>query len=115
MLGLANSQFNGRYAVGGNDVKLDFDEWHQHAQWWDEEAPRVREHLRVDPATADSVGQRFGDIGWEVRQALNETLQARAEAGQSLGQYCEGVAGRIRSSLTSYQQTEDTSQQSLTT
>ena len=101
--------------MAGNDVALDFDEWHQHAQWWDQEAPRVRERLSVDPGTADSVGQRFGDIGWEVRQALNETLQARADAGRSLGQYCEGVAGRIRSSLTSYQQTEDASQQSLQT
>ena len=67
------------------------------------------------PARRQSVGQRFGDIGWEVRKALNETLQARSEAGQSLGQYCEGVAGRIRSSIASYQQTEDDSQQNLQT
>ena len=52
---------------------------------------------------------------WEVRQALNETLQARSAAGRSLGQYCEGVAGHIRSSIASYQQTEDASQQTLQT
>jgi hypothetical protein len=101
--------------VAGNSATLDFDEWHQHAQWWDQEGPRVRERLSVDPGTAQSVGQRFGDIGWEVRQALNETLQARAEAGQALGQYCEGVAGHIRSSLASYQQTEADNQQTLQT
>ena len=71
--------------MAGNNVMLDFDEWDQHAQWWDQEAPRVRERLSVDPGTAASVGQRFGDIGWEVREALNETLQARSEAGRSLG------------------------------
>ena len=101
--------------MAGNNVTLDFDEWDQHAQWWDQEAPRVRERLSVDPGTAASVGQRFGDIGWEVREALNETLQARSEAGRSLGQYCEGVAGRIRSSIASYQQTEEDSQQILQT
>jgi hypothetical protein len=101
--------------VAGNDVMLDFDEWDQHAQWWDQEAPRVREHLSVDPGAAASVGQRFGDIGWEVREALNETLQARSEAGRALGQYCEDVAGRIRSSIASYQQTEEASQQTLQT
>ena len=99
--------------MAGNNVMLDFDEWDQHAQWWDQEAPRVRERLSVDPGTAASVGQRFGDIGWEVREALNETLQARSEAGRSLGQYCEGVAGRIRSSIASYRQTEEDSQQIL--
>lgn len=101
--------------MAGNNVKLDFDEWDQHAQWWDQEAPRVRERLSVDPGTAQSVGQRFGDIGWEVRHALNETLQARSEAGRSLGQYCEGVAGHIRSNVASYQQTEQDSQQILQT
>ncbi len=101
--------------MAGNNVRLDFDEWDQHAQWWDQEAPRVRERLSVDPGTAASVGQRFGDIGWEVHEALNETLQARSEAGRSLGQYCEGVAGRIRSSIASYQQTEEDSQQILQT
>ncbi len=101
--------------MAGNNVTLDFDEWDQHAQWWDQEAPRVRDRLSVDPGTAANVGQRFGDIGWEVREALNETLQARSEAGRSLGQYCEGVAGRIRSNIASYQQTEDDSQQILQT
>ncbi|MGE2817920.1 type VII secretion target [Mycobacterium heidelbergense] len=101
--------------MAGNDVMLNFDEWDQHAQWWDQEAPRVRERLSVDPGTAQSVGQSFGDIGWEVRQALHETLQARTAAGHSLGQYCEGVAGHIRSSLGSYQQTEGDSQQILQT
>lgn len=101
--------------MAGNEVKLDFDEWHDHAQWWDQESPRVRQRLTVDPATAESVGQRFGDIGWEVREALNETLQARAQAGHALGEYCEQVAGHIRSNLLEYQQTEEASQQILQT
>ena len=99
--------------MAGTNVRLDVDEWDQHAQWWEQEAPRVREHFTVDPGTAESLGQCFGDIGWEVRAALNETLQARAEAGRWLGQYCEGVAGHIRSSISSYQQTEEASQQNL--
>nr|WP_038582277.1 type VII secretion target [Mycobacterium marinum] len=94
-------------------MKLDFDEWNQHAQWWDQEALRVRDRLTVDPSTADSVGQRFGDVGWEVRQALNDALRARSDAGHSLGQYCEGVAGHIRSNVSSYQETEATNQQTL--
>lgn len=99
----------------GSNVMLDFDEWHQHAQWWDDEAPRVRERLSVPPETSANVGQRFGKIGWEVRDALVQALQARAEAGRSLGQYCEGVAGHIRCDLASYQQTEEHSQQTLKT
>lgn len=101
--------------MAGDEVRIDSDEWIQHAQWWDQEAPRVRKRLTVDPDTAETMGQRFGDIGWEVRQALNETLHARAEAGHSLGQYCEEVAGHIRSNVSSYQQTEQASQQILQT
>ena len=101
--------------MAGKYATLDFDEWDDHVQWWDQEAPRVRERFIVDPGTAESVGQRFGDIGREVREALNETLQARSAAGRRSGQYCEGVAGHIRSSITSYHEIEEASQQSLQT
>ena len=47
--------------------------------------------------------------------ALQEVLQARAQAGQSLGQYCEEVAGHIRSSLDAYKETEELSQRTLST
>ena len=80
-----------------DNVMVDFDEWHAHARWWDAEGPRVREQLSVDPDTLARARSMFGKIGSStVGAALQEVLQARAQAGQSLGQYCEGVAGRIR-------------------
>jgi hypothetical protein len=103
-------------AVSGNEVMLDFDEWEQHAQWWDAEGPRVRERLSVDPDTLARARSMFGKIGSStVGAALQEVLQARAEAGQSLGQYCQGVAGHIRVSLNTYRDTEDLSQRTLST
>lgn len=95
------------------EVNVDYDEWHQHAQWWDNEGPRIREHLTASPEALDSAGKRFGAIGWQVRDALTETLQARSAAGHALGQFCEGVAGHIRSNVSQYQQTEATSQRTL--
>ena len=47
--------------------------------------------------------------------ALADVLEARAEAGQSLGQYCAGVAGHIRSNLADYKKTEELSQQTQQT
>jgi Excreted virulence factor EspC, type VII ESX diderm len=94
-------------------VNVDYDQWHQHAQWWDGEGPRIREHLTASPEALDSAGKRFGAIGWQVRDALTETLQARSAAGHALGQFCEGVAGHIRSNVSQYQQTEATSRQTL--
>ena len=97
-------------------VTLDFDEWHDHAQWWDAEGPRVRQQLSVGPDTLACAHSMFGKIGSStVGAALADVLRARAEAGQSLGQYCEGVAGHIRSNLADYQKTEEASQQTLQT
>jgi hypothetical protein len=97
-------------------VTLDFDEWHDHAQWWDTEGPRVRAQLSVDPDTLSRAHSMFGKVGSStVGAALADVLQARAEAGQSLGQYCEGVAGHIRSNLADYKKTEELSQQMLQT
>ena len=102
--------------MSGNDVVLDFDEWEQHARWWDTEGPRVREQLSVDPDTLVRARSMFGKIGSStVGAALQDVLQARAEAGQSLGRYCEGVAGHIRSSLDSYRDTEGDNQRTLST
>jgi hypothetical protein len=102
-------------AVADN-VQLDFDEWHEHARWWDGEGPRVRDQLSVDPDTLASARSMFGKIGSStVGAALAEVLQARAEAGQALGEYCQGVAGHIRSSVADYQGTEDASRQTLQT
>ena len=98
------------------NVKLNPDEWHQHAQWWDAEGPRVREQLSVDPETLDRAGSMFGKIGSSsVGAALQDVLTARAEAGRSLGHYCEGVASHIRSSLQAYDSTEALNQRSLST
>jgi hypothetical protein len=99
--------------MSADTVNVDYDEWHQHAKWWDNEGPRIREHLTASPEALDSAGKRFGAIGWQVRDALTETLQARSAAGHALGQFCEGVAGHIRSNVSQYQQTESTSQQTL--
>lgn len=97
-------------------VALDVDEWHEHARWWDTEGPRVREQLGVDSDTLARAGSMFGKIGSStVGAALQEVLQARAEAGRSLGQYCQDVAGHIRSSLDSYAQTEAGNQRTLST
>ncbi len=36
--------------MAGNNVMLDFDEWDQHAQWWDQEAdPRIHFHKLPNP------------------------------------------------------------------
>jgi hypothetical protein len=103
-------------AVTGDKVVLDFDEWEQHAHWWDAEGPRVREQLGVDPDTLARAGSMFGKIGSStVGAALQQVLQARAEAGQALGRYCAGVAGHIRTSLNAYRDTEDLSQRTLST
>lgn len=97
-------------------VMLDFDEWHEHARWWDAEGPRMREQLNVDPDTLARARSMFGKIGSStVGAALEEVLQARAQAGQSLGQYCEGVAAHIRSSLDAYGETEELTQRTLST
>jgi hypothetical protein len=99
-----------------NNVKLNFDEWDEHAQWWDAEAPRVRQQLSVDPDTLARARSMFGKIGSStVGAALQEVLVARAETGQSLGRYCEGVAGHIRANLGEYRTTEESSQQTLST
>lgn len=102
--------------MSGNDMMLDFDAWEQHASWWDAEGPRVRERLDVDPDTLTRARSMFGKIGSStVGAALQDVLQARAEAGRSLGQYCEGVAGHIRSNLNSYRDSEDDNQRTLST
>jgi hypothetical protein len=101
--------------MSASTVKVDHDEWHEHARWWDNEGPRIREHLTASPEALESAGKRFGAIGWEVRDALTETLHARSSAGHALGQFCEGVAGHIRSNVSQYGQTEAQSQQSLST
>lgn len=99
-----------------SDVRVDFAEWDQHAQWWDTEGPRVREMLDAGPETLERARTMFGRIGSStVGAALQEVLQARAEAGQALGQYCEEVAGHIRSSVNSYRDTEEGNQRTLST
>lgn len=99
-----------------DNVTIDFDEWHEHARWWESEAPRVREQLSVDEATLAQAGSMFGKIGSStVGAAFQDVLRARAHAGQVLGAYCEGVASHIRRNLTSYADTEAVSQRTLST
>lgn len=97
-------------------VEIDIDEWNEHAQWWDGESPRVRAQLAVTPEALDQAGSMFGKIGSStVGAAFQELLRARAQAGDSLGRYCEGVAGQIRASLATYADAEDANQQTLRT
>lgn len=99
-----------------DDVRVDFAEWDQHAQWWDAEGPRVREMLDASPETLQRARTMFGRIGSStVGAALQEALLARAEAGQALGRYCEEVAGHIRSSVNSYRDAEEGNQRTLST
>lgn len=98
-----------------NIVSVNFEEWDQHAQWWEGEAPRVREMLDASPETLERARTMFGPIGSEVGAALQEVLQARAEAGHALGRYCEEVAGHIRSSVTTYRDAEEHNQRTLST
>lgn len=98
------------------EVKLDVAEWHDHAQWWDAEGRRIREELGVTPAALADARLMFGKIGSStVGAALQELLEARAAAGHTLGSYCEGVGGQIRSSLASYTEAEEASQRTLRT
>jgi len=58
----------------------------------------------------------FGKIGSStVGAALQELLTTRAAAGHALGQYCEGVAAHIRSSLATYGEAEEANQRTLGT
>ncbi|MCV7034901.1 MULTISPECIES: hypothetical protein [Mycobacterium] len=99
-----------------DNVTLDFDEWHEHARWWESEGPRVREQLGVDEATLAQARSMFGKIGSStVGAAFQDVLRARAQAGQVLGAYCEGVASHIRQNVTSYADTEAASQRTLST
>jgi hypothetical protein len=67
-------------------VMLDFDEWHEHARWWDAEGPRVREQLSVDPATLARARSMFGKIGSStVGAALNAPL-APVDQGTGVGE-----------------------------
>lgn len=98
------------------EVKLDVAEWHEHAQWWNSEAPRVREQFSVTPEALTEARSMFGKIGSStVGAAYQDLLQARAAAGHAMGTYCEGVSGRIHSSLASYTEAEESSQRALRT
>ncbi|PJE05521.1 hypothetical protein [Mycobacterium sp.] len=98
------------------EVRLDVGEWHDHAQWWEAEGPRIREELSVTPTTLSEARSMFGRIGSStVGAALQELLQARAAAGHALGRHCEGVGQQIRTSLASYTESEEASQRSLRT
>lgn len=98
------------------NVSVNYDEWDQHAQWWEGEAPRVREMLDASPETLERARSMFGRIGSStVGAALQEVLQARAQAGHALGRYCEDVAGHIRSSVTTYRDAEEHNQRTLST
>ncbi|WP_343709679.1 type VII secretion target [Mycobacterium sp.] len=101
--------------MSASTVNLDYGEWHEHARWWDNEGRRIRGQLTASPEALESAGKRFGAIGWEVCDALTETLHARSAAGHALGQFCEGVARHIRSDVSQYEQTEAHSQQTLST
>jgi hypothetical protein len=98
----------------GDAVKIDFGAWEEHAGWWDAEAEQARQRLSVDTATLAQARTAFGKIGSStVGAALADTLQERHAAGQPLGDYAQGVAGHIRSSLDAYRGAERDNKQRL--
>jgi hypothetical protein len=99
-----------------DDVMVDFAEWDQHAHWWDAEGLRVREMLDASPEALERARTMFGRIGSStVGAALQEVLRARADAGRTLGRYCEEVAGHIRSSVNTYREAEEGNKRTLST
>jgi len=98
------------------EVKLDVEAWEQHAQWWDGEAQRVRQKYAADEAKLAHAASAFGKIGSStVGAAMQETLLARAGAGEDLGAYAAGVAAHIRANLRAYVEAEEANRRALST
>jgi hypothetical protein len=88
-------------------LSIDYHAWEDHARWWDGEADQAPQRLATDDATLAQARNAFGKIGSStVGAALAETLQARHEAGQRLGDYAQRVAGHIRRNLGDYRSRE---------
>jgi Arc/MetJ family transcription regulator len=101
--------------IVADNLQFNADPWHDHADWWEAEAPRVREELSVDEATLAQAGKMFGPIGSSsVGAALQEALQARAARGEQLGAYAQGVADHIRRNVADYTDQEEANRRSLT-
>lgn len=97
-------------------LNLDFDEWNNHASWWDSEADAARERLHVDDATLTEAKAAFGKLGSSsIGQEYAAALKARSEAGERFGAFASGVASHIRRDLQSYGDTEDANRRALST
>lgn len=95
---------------------LNPDAWHDHAQWWESEAVRVRRQLGVDEKALAHAGKMFGPLGEStVGAAMQEVLRAQHEAGQRLGARAQDLADHIRRNVQQYADAEGENQRSLTT
>ena len=95
-------------------VVLNPDEWHDHAQWWESEAVRVRAQLCVDDETLEQAGTMFGPLGAStVGAAYQEVLRQRHAAGERLAAQAQGYADHIRGSLQQYADAEEANRRAL--
>jgi hypothetical protein len=87
----------------GDRLTVDFDAWQDHAAWWDGEAEAARARMYVDDADIEAARHAFGKIGTStVGAAYAETLQARRDCGQRLGDTAASIAANIRRDLQTY-------------
>lgn len=99
-----------------NSTVIDYDAWHDHASWWEQEAPQARHKLSTNEATLTQARAAFGKIGSStVGAGLADVLKARHEAGERLGDYADRVAGKIRTSLDAYGGAEQQNSKQLKT
>ena len=97
-------------------LALDFDAWHEHANWWEGEAANARERMGVDDATIEQAMHAFGKIGSStVGAAYAAVLAERRAAGERLGAYAQNVATHIRANLQTYGDREDDNQRLMST
>ena len=101
-------------AAVADGVVLNPDEWHDHAQWWESEAGRVRRQLGVDDEKLEQAGKMFGPLGeGTVGPAYQEVLRQRHAAGERLAAQAQGIADRIRRNLRQYADAEEANRRAL--
>ena len=95
-------------------VMLNPDEWHEHANWWESEASRVRLQLCVGDEKLEQAKTMFGPIGeGTTGSAYQEVLRAQHAAGERLAAQAQGNADRIRMNLQQYAEQEESNRREM--